>query len=152
MLELIFFAWTLLCLNPATIQRYTFLPFVLDLEKSFKKEMGKIAEIYSWPGKKPLLCDNTNRSTAKLSGSKLQKNIFLLLLLNEVSLCKKLEHYLYSFTSGGLICKGWSILLSRLFSTTFPDVHCAKLAINYLIHSIEKQMTSFFKAYLCNFI
>ena len=65
---------------------------------------------------------------------------------------QKLENYLYSFTSGGLICKGWSILLSRLFSTTFPDVHCAKLAINYLIHSIEKQMTSYFKAYLCTFI
>ena len=88
--------------------------------------------------------------TERLKTSK--KNIFLLLLFNKVSLCKKLEHYLYSFTSGGLICKGWSILLSRLFSTTFPDVHCAKLAINYLIHSIEKQMTSFFKAYLCNFI
>ena len=27
-------------LNPATIQRYTFLPSVLDLEKSFKVEMG----------------------------------------------------------------------------------------------------------------
>ena len=42
-LELIFFAWTLLFLNPATIQRYTFLPSVLDLEKSFKVEMGRLS-------------------------------------------------------------------------------------------------------------
>ena len=39
-LELRFFAWILLFLNPATIQRYTFLPCVLDLEKSFKVEVG----------------------------------------------------------------------------------------------------------------
>ena len=39
-LDLRFFAWTLLFLNPATIQIYTFLPSVLDLEKSFKVEVG----------------------------------------------------------------------------------------------------------------
>ena len=39
-LELRLFAWTLLFLNPATIQRYTFLPCVLDLEKSFNVEVG----------------------------------------------------------------------------------------------------------------
>ena len=39
-LELRFFAWTLLFLNPATIQSYTFLPSGLDLEKSFKVEVG----------------------------------------------------------------------------------------------------------------
>ena len=38
-LELRFFAWILLFLNPATIQRYT-LRCVLDLEKSFKVEVG----------------------------------------------------------------------------------------------------------------
>ena len=72
------------------------------------------------------------------------------MLLNEVSLCKKLEHYLYWFTSGGLICKGWSNLLSRPFLPVFPDGHCAKLAVKYLIHGIEKQMTPHFKAYLLN--
>ena len=72
--------------------------------------MGKIAEIYSWPGKKSPLCDNTNRSTAKLSGSKLQKNIFLLLFFNEVSLCKKksiifiLSLPVAWFVKGGLFC------------------------------------------------
>ena len=39
-IDLRYFAWTLLFLNPATIQRYTFLPSVLDLEKSFKVEVG----------------------------------------------------------------------------------------------------------------
>ena len=77
-------------------------------------------------------------STTKLSGPKFQKLIFLLLSLNKFSLCKKLEHYLYWFTSGGLICKGWSNLLSRPFLTGFPDGHCAKLAVKYLIHGIEK--------------
>ena len=39
-LELRFFAWTLLFLNPANIQRYTFLPYFLDLEKFLKVEAG----------------------------------------------------------------------------------------------------------------
>ena len=39
-LELRSFAWTLVFLNPATIQRYTCLPSVLDLETSFKVEVG----------------------------------------------------------------------------------------------------------------
>ena len=39
-LELRFFARTLLFLNPSTIQIHTFLPSVLDLEKSFKVEVG----------------------------------------------------------------------------------------------------------------
>ena len=73
------------------------------------------------------------------------------MLLNKVSLCKKLEHYLYWFTSGGLICKGWSNLLSRPFLPVFPDGHRAKLAVKYLIHGIEKQMTPYFKAHSLNF-
>ena len=39
MLELRAFAWTLAFLNPATIQRHTCLPPVLDLEKSFKVDL-----------------------------------------------------------------------------------------------------------------
>ena len=38
-----------------------------------------------------------------------------------------------------------SILL--FFETFFPDGHCAKLAIKYSFHGIEKWMTSYFKAH-----
>ena len=60
-------------------------------------------------------------------------------------------NYLYWFTSGGLICKGWSNLLSWPFLTVFLDGHCAKLAVKYLIHGIEKQLTPYFKTLLLNF-
>ena len=64
---------------------------------------------------------------------------------------QKIRHFALLFSSGGLICKGWSNLLSRPFLTVFFDGHCAKLAVKYLVHGIEKQMTPYFKAHSLNF-
>ena len=47
-LQIRFFAWTLLFLNPATIQRYAFLASVLDLEKSFKSR-SRVVELKATP-------------------------------------------------------------------------------------------------------
>ena len=47
-LELRFFAWTLLFLNPATTQRCTFLPSVVDLENSFRSR-SRVVELKATP-------------------------------------------------------------------------------------------------------
>ena len=85
--------------------------------------------------------------TAKLGDSSTLTLIFSESIFKYNFVCKKSGILLCWFTSGDLICKGWSNLLSRIFLAVFPDGHCAKSAVKYLIHGLEKQMTPYFKAY-----
>ena len=60
---------------------------------------------------------------SKVEWPKISKNYIYVITIESIFLCRKLEHHLYWLTSGGLICKGWSNLLSRSFLTVFSNGH-----------------------------